>query len=97
MHEKYPFLTKEVLEKDYAELQSVSAIAKKYNMPVSSVKNRTKKFNVKLNSCKQPKYTIDEDIFSRNEEIGFYPFRQKTAAFRRRMNGACNGIFLTFY
>jgi hypothetical protein len=69
----YHHLTKKVLQDEYDQLGSISAIAKKYNIPNGSVKRLIHKFRVEVDSpggkCK---YTVNENIFSDDSEKSFY-------------------------
>lgn len=70
---KYSFLTKELLQEYYDELGSQAAIAEKCNIPLHRVKYYTRKLGVKMDpSGGKTKYIINEDIFSKDSEIGFY-------------------------
>lgn len=70
---KYQFLTKEILQQDYDELGSLSAIGRKYNMPTGSVKSCAHRLKIIVD---QPggkcKYKVNENIFSDDSESGFY-------------------------
>ena len=69
---KYSFLTKEVLQQDYDELGTLSAIGRKYGIPTGSVKSRSRALGVKMNPSGRCKYTVNEDIFDVDSEVGFY-------------------------
>jgi|ERR1035437_2809702 hypothetical protein len=70
---KYPFLTKEVFEADYKELKTLPAIAKKYNLTLGIIKYIRKQLGVVVDrSCGKSKYTVNENIFNYDNEVGFY-------------------------
>lgn len=70
---KYKWLTKEILQQDYDELRSLSAIGQKYNIPVGSVKSRAHSLEIAMDPpCGKSKYTVNEDFFSVDSEAAFY-------------------------
>jgi hypothetical protein len=70
---KYAFLTKEVLQQEYDDLGSLSAIGLKYGIPIGSVKSRAHSLGIIMDSpCGKSKYTVNEDFFSTDSEAGFY-------------------------
>lgn len=70
---KYAFLTGEVLQRDYDELGSLSAIGRKYGIPTGSIKARARKFAIKMDPpCGKCKYTVNENFFEADTEEGFY-------------------------
>jgi hypothetical protein len=70
---KYSFLTKELLQEYYDETGSQTGIAEKYNIPRHRVKYYTRKLGVKMDRpCGKSKYTVNENIFSEDSEVGFY-------------------------
>jgi hypothetical protein len=70
---KYAFLTKEILQQDYDDLGTLSAIGRKYGIPTNSVKTRAYKFGVKMDpSGGKCRYTVNEDFFDQDSEECFY-------------------------
>jgi len=70
---KYDFLTKDILEKDYCELKSLSAIGRKYNIPTGTIKSRARRLNVVVdNPGGKNIYSVNENIFSDQNEKAFY-------------------------
>lgn len=67
---KYSWLTKEILEKDYIELGNFKAIALKYDIPRSTIERYCKLFEVKTKSKKS--YSCYNDLFSLDTEASFY-------------------------
>lgn len=70
MSNKYEWMTKEVLQRDYEELGNFKLMAEKYHVPRSTVERHCKKLGVKTT----PKihYTCDDNFFSKNTEESFY-------------------------
>lgn len=70
---KYLFLTKELLSQEYQKLKTLSAISCKYNIPLSTIKYYSKKLNIQTDKPgAKCKYSVNENIFSEDSEIGFY-------------------------
>jgi len=70
MHNKYNWLTKEILEKDYSEFGNFKLIGLKYNIPRSTIERYCKILGVKTNA--KISYTCDDDFFSKDNEDSFY-------------------------
>jgi len=70
---KYAYLTKEILQNDYNQLGSLSAIGKKYGIPTGSIKSRAHMLKIKMHaSGGRCKYFINENIFQSDSENSFY-------------------------
>jgi len=70
---KCPFPSKESLQRDYNELGSLSKIASKYDISLARTKYWSKQLGIVVDSSGGKSiYTVNEDIFSRDSEIGFY-------------------------
>src|SRR5437899_2138176 len=61
----YNFLTKELLEKEYAELDSCVLIAKKYGISTATVWRYAQKFGVAIKSAVKYKDILTEDFIKR--------------------------------
>lgn len=70
MKNKYDWLTKEILEKDYSELGNFKLIAEKYKIPRSTVERYCKVFDVK--TTPKISYEVDHNLFSTDTEESFY-------------------------
>lgn len=70
MLNKYNWLTKEILEKDYTELGNFKLISEKYNIPRSTIERYCKVWGVK--TIPKINYTCDDNIFSGDNEKSFY-------------------------
>lgn len=70
MSNKYNWLTKEILEKDYSELGNFKLIGLKYNIPRSTIERYCKILGVKTNA--KISYTCNDDFFSKDNEDSFY-------------------------
>lgn len=63
-------LTKDLLQKEYNELQSFRKIGKKYNASGESIRMLSEKFGVETNDL--VRYACDEDFFTQENETTFY-------------------------
>jgi hypothetical protein len=63
-------ITREVLKKDYEELQSMRKIAEKYGISRETVRYYIHQYGLEYNKLKV--YNIDHDFFSRENEQSFY-------------------------
>ena len=63
-------LTQEVLEQSYAELGSLKAVARKFDIDSGSVKKYMMRYGLEFK--KQLIYNCDHDFFSRDNEHSFY-------------------------
>ena len=63
-------LTKEILEQSYAELGSLKAVARKFDVDSGSIKKYMLRHG--LDFKLQVKYDCDHDFFSRKDEVTFY-------------------------
>lgn len=70
MKNKYDWLTKEVLEKDYSELGNFKLIAEKYKIPRSTIERYCKIFGVK--TTPKISYEVDHNLFATDTEESFY-------------------------
>jgi hypothetical protein len=70
MSNKYDWITKELLERDYRELGSFKLIAEKYDVWPSTIIYYCKKFDVK--TTPKIRYSCNEYIFSADTEESFY-------------------------
>jgi len=70
MSNKYEWLTKEVLEKDYSELGNFKLIAEKYHIPRSTVERYCKIFDIK--TTPKISYDVNHSLFSTDIEESFY-------------------------
>lgn len=70
MASKYDWLTREILEQDYAELKSFKLLAQKYCIPVAAVKWSCKRFGIK--TTPKIRYTCYDDLLTTDTEKSFY-------------------------
>lgn len=70
MSNKYEWLTKEILEKDYLELGNFKLIAEKYKIPRSTIERYCKIFDIK--TTPKISYELNHDLFSSDTEESFY-------------------------
>lgn len=64
-------LSKEILEEDYKNLGSLSAVAKKYNISITPIRSCFKRHNISYNTTNKI-YSCNDSIFSVENEISFY-------------------------
>lgn len=68
---KYSSLfTKELLEAEYLNLQSLKAVGEKYGTSGETIKNYMNKYNIEYK--KQVKYNCNQNFFSRDSQKAFY-------------------------
>jgi hypothetical protein len=63
-------ISAEQLKKDYNDLKSINAVARKYNVDSGTIKSRLIKFKIKYKPAL--KYNCDWDFFSKDTEESFY-------------------------
>src|SRR5271155_3770844 len=83
-------LTKEVLEQSYAELGSLKAVARKFNIDSGSVKKYMIRCGLEFKP--QVRHDCDHDFFSRENEESFYVagFMAADGCVKKRKNTSGN-------
>jgi hypothetical protein len=64
-------LTKELLEKEYAELKTRAKVGEKYGVNKCIIGRLLKEYNIPIKKLPN-KYTYDVDFFTKQDETTFY-------------------------